>query len=205
MRIWTFQDLDVYDILQHTGIYRPVKDKCDERNHYPQFEHAYQWITEQMIHKVKPPNNDPAPIFGWYKQNGELGITNLKLPMNQYQQDMMLLELDIPDNKLVLSDYALWFDVLNNVSCIPAKSERESKIRTLLHYRGVYDISPKQYQARKEKSWKNIFCDKDPEQVDTSWRKYGFDIQATFWEIKSSMIVNATKIPESTLSWNEMR
>lgn len=205
MKIWSFQDLEVYDILQHTGVYRADKIKCDERNSYPQFEHAYQWLTKQMGYKIKPPNNDSVPIFGWYKQDGKPGVTNLKLPVNQYQQEMMLLELDIPDNKIVLSDYALWFDVLNNVSCIPARSERESKIRTLLHYRGIFDMTSAQYQMLKEKSWMNIFCDKDAEPIDTSWRKYGFDIQATFWEIKSDMIINATKIPESTLSWNELR
>lgn len=203
MKIWTFQDPEVCKIIRQIGIYYPDKNKCDERNCYPQFEYAYQWITDQMAKKIKPRNNiDPVPIFGWYTQNGKPGVTNLKLPMNQYQQDMILLELDIPDNEIVLSDYALWFDVLNNVSCIPAKTEREAKTRDFIHYKGITKLFPKKYQVLKEKSWENIFCDAFTEKVDTSWRRYGFDIQATFWEIRSDMIISATRIPESTMQWS---
>lgn len=94
------------------------------------------------------------------------------------------IELEIPDNEVLLSDSNQWHCVLNNDYNNPGRTEKEWD-----YYQDKYDSLEFGYQKEliKIASWNDIFNVIPP--YNTGFASCGKYIQAVFWEIKKENII----------------
>ena len=85
------------------------------------------------------------------------------------------MELDIPEERLVLTDFDSWSLILLNG--LLADSEEESN-RLEQEYGNLSENAKIEY---RNQNWKKAF---DLTFVDNDWVHRGDSIQATFWELK---------------------
>lgn len=183
MRLWTAQTVDVYESLIKTGTHH-----CDESKirDFEWWKRAYDWLAEKMTDRIgAPPANVKYPVWLWYKWNSRHRKPDLRSrrAFGPKGRKMVMLEIEIPDDKVVLSDFDNWHSVLNNYySCSSARSESEyDKISEWL------DSLPKdERQIEIEKSWDSIF---DITPFKNEFAENGTWVQATVWELKSEHII----------------
>ena len=183
MRLWTAQTVEVYENLIKTGTYHCDENKiCD----FEWWKSAYDWLSEKMVDKIgAPPVGVKYPVWLWYKWNNRRHKPDLRShsSFGQKGQKMVMLEVEIPDDKVVLSDFDSWHCVLNNsYPYSSAHSEKEfDKLSKWLE-----SLSENERQIEIEKSWDSIF---DITQFKNEFAENGAWIQATIWELKSEYII----------------
>lgn len=180
MRIWTIQSNEVIDIIEKNGEYicDPAKDSailC--------FWDAYIWMCIQMDKKkIYHPEKCLLPIWGWYRR--EFKNKKPDLRFGGYAKrgtKCVCIELEIPDEDVLLSDFYAWHSVLNNSPFIDKETEEEWEAE----FDRIDALSPVRYEEEKLQSWQKIF---DIESVENSFMKKGCYVQATFWKIKKEYI-----------------
>ena len=179
MVLWTVQPLHVYEMLQRTGIYR-----CDpERSSMLDFAEQYDWLVAKMKERIGlPPTGVRWPVWAWYKKNGKRG--RLDLRHERWSNGLggetyTCLEIEIPDNQVVLSDFEAWHGPLNN--CLISDTEEEDTAQEA--YYGF--LNDEQKKAYRYKNWERIF---DVTSLENEWIRRGDWVQATFWELKKEQI-----------------
>lgn len=183
MRVWTIQLEDVYDIVMKEGCYR-----CDGRYVDKYFKPAYQWLTKEMRHRIKKPNfRITYPIWAWHIWNDKNKKPDLRSSsFAKRGTKMVCLELEIPDNEILLSDFNAWHFVLNNwyynpnCDCEEIWDKDDEYLSTL---------SPNQRQEMITDSWQHIFS---IQKKNSDWFGRELWVQGTFWEIKKEYIKKAT-------------
>lgn len=184
MKLWTIQPVEVYDLIMDTGVYR-----CDPSIAFTDdigddvFMHAYDWLVGQMTKKIgAAPEGIEYPVWAWHTRDWRHKKPDLR--MSAYAKrgtKCVCLELEVPDDEVVLSDFDNWHFVLNDWYFSNAKNDAEDDI-----LREKYEKLPIVEQHRMRiKSWENIF---DLGPLDTDWECRGRYIQATFWELKKEYI-----------------
>lgn len=103
------------------------------------------------------------------------------------------MEIDIPEEKVLLSDFDEWSIVLLNG--LISDTEDEDK-----QLEAIYEALPdKKKWEMMSKNWERVF---NLSPLETEWKLRGSSIQATFWELKKEQIRNvrffeaASKRPE---------
>lgn len=177
----------IYTIQPKQILNKLIADKkytCDaHKSHYKNdFNKEYRWMALQMDNKSIPhPKNLIYPIWGWYRMNGcEPTLKELK---EFTSNNDIILKLNIPTDKILLSDYDAWHYVLNDIWYDDSTTEYEFN---LMHE--YFDALPysKQNKLKKE-SWLKIF---DITKTNTDWSKTGYYVQGTFWEITDDMLID---------------
>lgn len=96
-----------------------------------------------------------------------------------------MLEIEIPDHLVLLSDHTKWHSVLNNGFLFESIDEPE--------FNQIYDwfdhLSNAQKSIITRASWQNIFMVYPYKHGD--WATNGRYVQATFWELRKEQIINA--------------
>lgn len=175
MKVWSIQSNSAYNTLISTGALSGTRATVIDSYFIP----AYDWLRGEMSKRIgQPPNSDIYPIWAWYRYN-----TTGKPDMRQFQKEikesgpegLWRLELKIPDEKILLSDFILWHMVLNNsYLSLSEKDDIEHELCS---------------QKEKERSWERIF---DLSIRGNDWIGYGHrPIQGTVWQLTSDMIVKA--------------
>lgn len=179
MVVWSIQPINVYENILKNGYYR-----CDGRKIDRFFRERYRWLCDEMTKRIgKPPKNTRYPVWAWHTRNWEHKKPDLRNTGYSYAGDKMVcMELEIPDDKIVLTDFDAWHFVLNkwylNTECTceeiwdadhkkldtMTKEERNKAIE--LSWQGVFDVTP----------------------FENDWMHKGRWIQATFWEIRKENI-----------------
>ena len=115
MRLWTIQPVVVYEELQRTGVFRHT-EKIPEP-FYDCFENAFCWLVKYLKAKDDCPDGIQFPIWAWFRFNGQEKKPDLRHSCYGVRgEKMVCLEIEIPDDKVLLSDFDLWHFV--NVSCL---------------------------------------------------------------------------------------
>lgn len=105
MKLWTFQLIDRWQTLQRDGVLRTHRHDCDP---------LCDWLAGEMRKRVGPPPEGAAyPICGWHRHGGSCG------PPTRYvwecslwdQPSFVRLEIKVPDEQVLLSDYWRWEDL----------------------------------------------------------------------------------------------
>ena len=112
MRLWTIQTIDAFNAFKDTGMLTANKQFISK-----DFLPAYNWMFEQMKKRIGlPPNNQiNYPIWAWYQWNGD----KARKPDLRYSAHLpkgskgVCIEVDVPDSKVLLSDFDLFHYVLN--------------------------------------------------------------------------------------------
>lgn len=178
-RLWTSMPKEVYEsTLLKTVEYICDSSKCDmllDGTEDKQFERAYAWLETYMAEKIGPaPAGVIHPVWAWYKLRGRNERPDLRwTEFRVYKKPMVLLELEIADGKVVLSDEEKWTCAQLNDS---AWCETDAE---LAWYYDNPNINQHEREAFKTKSWYRIF---DIEKSE--------NVQATFWKLISEDIRN---------------
>ena len=148
MKFWTVR---LSNELNKNNILVSDSAKVDSNRH-----RAYDWMANQLRVRVgHPPPSATYPIWVWKYCYGTLKPrpdlrTRCLLPKGTAG---VLLELDLPENQVLLSNFDAWHAILNNHHYSPNDAEYE-KIEALSALKG--SNHPDLIQL-KEASWERIF------------------------------------------------
>lgn len=166
-----------------TGVYRcdPAQSFAPPSDH--QIAEKYEWLIRQMEKRIgSAPPGVTYPVWAWYMQNGKHKKPDLRTERWCYGnggEKYACIEIEIPDNQVLLSDFDVWHIVLNNG--LISETEEEDK-RQERYYE---TLIPEEQKAYQEKNWERVF---DITPLNNHWIRRGEDVQATFWEIRKDYI-----------------
>ena len=179
MILWTIQPLEVYELIQQTGVYH-----CDfSRSVLSDFGEQYDWLVNAMKDRIgDPPEGVSYPVWAWYMWEGVRKKPDLRKERwgNGWKgEQYACMEIDIPEKDVVLSDFDSWSIIL--LHGLLADSEEEDN-----RLEQIYDsLSEKDRKVFRDKNWEKAF---DLTYVDNKWVHRGDSIQATFWELRKEDI-----------------
>jgi hypothetical protein len=182
MRIWTIQTAAAWDYLNEHG--RLQATRQHQSGDWPE---AYEWMHDQLTERVgAPPHPDAAPLWGWYQWASEAqkrpdlrAVRHYWKPLGQY----VLIECELPDAAVMLSDFDAWHIILNNQYVSISDEDEE----TYLAARRQYDLQPSEGLAEHlrtafYRSWERII-DMDA-LAEPDWHAMEKkSIQACFWKL----------------------
>ena len=179
MILWTIQPIEVYELIQKTGIYR-----CTiEKSIFNDCKEQYDWLVREMKERIGEPLEGVSyPVWGWYMWEGVRKKPDLRRERwgNGWKGERFAcMEIDIPEEKLILSDYDTWSIILIDGLLADTEEEEESLEK---EYEAMPPEARREYKYR---NWKNVF---DLAYVDNGWIHRGDSIQATFWELRKEDI-----------------
>lgn len=195
MRLWTIQPKEVYEEVIRNGycVTDPSKTEWIE---VEQFRKAYDWLIQEMVKVVPKPCEIEVtyPWWAYYKMDGKTDLTLSDINfLDEPGTVMMALELEVPDNEVLLSDLDAWHFVLNDM-WIDDSTDEDSWNKCLEYF----DSLPIEVAEEvKIKSWDKVF---DLTPIVTDWKTNGQDIQATFWVLRKEYVVSATEFVVQTLT-----
>lgn len=180
MRLWTIQYPEAYKDLCEKGYLRVPDDRVDEL-----WKKSYDWLVGEMIKKIgKPPSGVHYPLWAWHTLDGKRNKPDLR--MGGYAkrgERQVLIEFEIPDDKVVLTDFCLWHFVLNDFWIIDAVDDNEWEEK----HKWFENHSQEEQKILKVKSWQKVF---DTHKAESKFTQTGYDIQATFWELKREWVIS---------------
>ena len=183
MRLWTMQYRHVLDILEKDGVYRTDESLID----MPEFLSAYDWLCDKLEAKSTRPENVQYPVWAWFRFNSKEKKPDLRHNCYGHRGDeMVCIELEIPDEYVLLSDFDLWHFVLNKwflPDCFYPDYGYEDDEK---HDAWLKSLTPEQQEIEREKSWNRIF---DIIPFENDWIAKGQYVQAVFWEIRKEWVV----------------
>ncbi len=178
MILWTFQPIEIWELLQQEGVYR-----CDPKRIDPDFIRPYDWLAEQMNKRIgSSPDGVRYPVWAWHTQKWKHEKPDLRREKWCYgpgNETYACIEIEIPNNKVLLSDFDDWHCVLND--CLVSDTEEEDEKQDA-YYAG---LSEKDSEIYKEKNWERIF---NISVLVNGWTSRGEWIQATFWELRKEQV-----------------
>lgn len=187
MKLWSIQPAEIYSQIQEKGSYRFNREKAVSKfNLWPEFcQAAYGWLVLQMTGRIgKPPSGTEYPVWAWHTWDGKRKHPDLRCRQGERGEEMVCMELEVPDDQVLLSDYDAWHFVLNDFYYGDAQDDdgfdRESE--------WFDSLSEEDQKKEKERSWQKIF---NLERRNTEWDRNGYYIQACFWELKRDYIRKA--------------
>lgn len=181
MILWTIQPLHIWQQVENDGIYT-----CDPGLFsMPEFKTQYEWLAKEMSARIGPPPKAVKyPVWAWYMQEGKRDKPDLRKARWSYgpgDEDYICIELDVPDEEVVLSDFDLWSIVL--LHALISENEEDAAI-----LESCYESLPaNQKEEYKRKNWDQIF---EIKPFHNEWITRGEWVQATFWQLKKEYVRN---------------
>ena len=193
MRLWSVQPEKVYQTVMESGVYRcdPYQSDMLKPMDYEekdgielnrQFGDAYDWLVRQMEKRIGPrPEGVIYPVWAWYLFGGEnkLDLRRERWSTGNPGERFACIRLEVPDEEVLLSDFGKWHYVLNRW---PISDSEEEADRLDAYLENMSDGDKEMFFS---KNWEKIF---DTELFQNEWTSQGFDVQATFWELKREYV-----------------
>lgn len=105
MKYYSLQNLDAWkDAIKNGYLVGNKKYIMDE-----EFDAHYQWMMKQMEKRINVDASD-YPIWLWLTLNN----VNIEEITFNLSCDYVLLEIDLPEDKVLLSNFDAWHIILNN-------------------------------------------------------------------------------------------
>jgi hypothetical protein len=181
MRLWTVQDKAAYENLCKDSVLR-CNEKLADWLRDAEFKRSYDWLISEMKNHIgEPPVGVKYPICAWYLLDGKNVKPDLRrFESRNYLGEQYIIEAEIPDSEVLLSDEEMWHLVLNNgyfssADDITAIEEADAWLDKL---------PPIEQEREKRESWQKIF-----DKTLNPWRF----VQATFWELRTEQVISARK------------
>ena len=191
MRLWTIQGIEIYGQLQRDGVAYCTRPAWNDEE---KFMKAYHWMANQMRQRIgEPPIKDiKYPMWAWYQYNSAKSKKPPRSYLDIQEGISAYMEIEIPDNEVLLSDFCNWHNVLNQYPLVNWK--RIDKKTDLLEKEVGksldFDDYPVEIQKEIEKSWEAIFdLDRRDKEVGRT-HKRNRSIQATFWMLKPENVIS---------------
>ena len=176
------------------------------------FAFSYGWMVGQMERRVSPrPEGVVLPVWAWHSFWGRRRQPDLRVS-NFTGYDDFMVTFDIPDERVLLSDFELWHYVLNNWYLPMSQEEADSIEHEASYPHEPWEIA---YEGRWRElepelgkfracsvaafevygeSWEQIFLMGDERYAV---RGICYDepaIQATVWEVVAGDVVGVKKL-----------
>lgn len=181
MILWTMQPIEVWNIVQETGVFRCDPALCSMPE--PVFAEKYEWLIRHMEERIGPrPEGVTYPIWAWHTQNRKHEKPDLRRERWDYgtgNEQYVCIEIEVPDNQVLLSDFDDWCIILNN-GLLTASQEEYDRLDAYCD-----GLKPADQIAFKHANWVRVF---DVSPVANSWEQRGEWVQANFWELQKDMI-----------------
>lgn len=186
MRLWTTQDISFYDKLVSNGIAycNIVSDFAKE------YDFAYIWMAEQMRKRIgEPPLPEiKQPVWAWYQYDSKKRSKPKKSKHeNSYDDKCVLIEMEAPDEEVLLSDFSLWNIPLNAGHII---GDKKISRKIDAYYPCVFSDFPTELQKVIKESWELIFDLKNRDRRLNPKAIRNKSIQATLWWVRKEWIVS---------------
>lgn len=180
MILWTIQPEEVYRLLTDEGVYRCNPEKSYMYQYWPR---QYDWLISQMKNRIGPPPEGVfIPVWAWYMWEGQRKKPDLRRERweNGWKGERFVsLEIDIPEDRVLLSDFDAWSVILHNGFLSMAEEENdELKAR-------YESLAPDEQEKMQSKNWEGMF---DLTSFSNGWITRGESIQATFWELRMEQV-----------------
>ena len=179
MILWTCQEEAVYNELLKTGVYR-----CDlNLSSMKDCREKYDWLVRQMKQRIGPPPEQVTyPVWAIYQQSDKhrkLDLRRERWECGCDGEHFACIEIEIPDRDVLLSDFDAWCIILSDF--LISDTEQEG-CRLEAQYEA---LSPSEKRHMKEKNWERAF---DLSPLNNGWTRRGYEIQATFWELRLEQV-----------------
>lgn len=211
MILWTIQSQEAYDFLQK-NLYLTSNNDILKHDDLPLLKKGYDWMCDRLRNRTIYPSISvdhqlyilipeiKYPLWAWYKIDGKQKKPDLR--RSGYAErgtKLVLMKVDIPDEKVLLSDFNLFHYVLNFMyagSTLAEDNKFEYLTKVLLQIKDedITDFSKHNtdldYVRQKIiESWDVIF---DITSEDDGYF-FGKDrtIQAVFWGLYPSQVIEA--------------
>ena len=182
MKLWTMQPVEVYEELLRNGTFTCDPAKVCE----PSFLDRYGWMNNKLNKKDPKPENIQYPIWAWYRFNSKEKKPDLRHSCYGVHGDKMVcLELEVPDEKVLLTDFDLWHFVLNDWWLDQCFYDEYSEDEYDRNHAIFNALSEEEQRTEKEKSWEQIL---NIEPYENDWIARGQYVQAVFWELKKEYV-----------------
>lgn len=183
MRLWTRQDESVLKEIEEKGYYRvsPLWIQNKYGTCSDVYFHVYEWFAQAAETFVKKPKGVYYPI--WLATGEKYKISPIK--------GQALLELEVPDELVIIMDTAKW-DYILNYWYLPTNEEDHFSYKEKLKAYGVHNATQMYInnfhpilKREVQESWMRLF--------DNTIR-YSNISQATVWEIRKEWIVKISQV-----------
>lgn len=202
MKLYTVQPLSVYDLLCQEGLFhsRPLAYPDSHLNALEgRFECtlAYDWLMANMMARGLPrPHPEVYPIWAFYRWLGvkrpkpDLRSSAVKLPPELGRQ--VLMTVDIPEERVLLSDFFSWHSCLNywHAGPVKASNDFDRRCRKAIDYWDRGEPLPEPFHQELVASWDLVLDLAAARRIQHS-RKDDQVIQATFWELGADEVTEA--------------
>lgn len=177
MRLWTIQPIEVWKELNKKGYFicDPIKAEYISDKEW-NFKEAYDWLVGQMENQVgEKPKGVSYPIWAWHTRDWQHKKPDLRnVGLGNKGEKSVCIEIEIPENRVVLSDYDAWHYVLNNWYFDNSNNEEEWEKA----HKNFDRLDKDKREKIKQQSWQNVF---NISSFKNDWFQRGRYIQATFW------------------------
>ena len=184
MILWTIQSYDVLQQLTQDGVYH-----CDpSKISMPEYTDQYDWLAKRMREKIGPPPEGIVyPVWAWYLWEGKHrkpDLRYLRWNWGSGDEQFVCMEIEIPDDQIVLSDEELWHHVLGDWLISDSEAEFDE-------LEAKYNAQPPEEQREfLRRNHERIF---DVSPMDNGWTRHGKWVQATFWELRLEQVRKVQK------------
>lgn len=146
MKVWTLQPIEIWDLLQKEKIIYGKEKYVDEY-----FLSSYKWMMQQMENKLPDYTGNP-PIWVWVQPKPDLRSSH----GFEKGQRAVRLELEIPEARILISDYDAWHCVLNGWY-LNFTDEEEKEFDKERNDIRLFEEMPEQLKTKIVNSWDRIF------------------------------------------------
>ena len=184
MRLWTIQPKELYLELMNKG-YITCNPELAPDLIDGSFVDAYTYMVSLMESSgIKKPDTVDFPLWAWYKYDWKHKKPDLRQScFGRHGDKMLCIEIEVPDNEVLLTDFNAWHSVLNRGYLDNSLSEEEFDAE-----QEWFDNLPSWEikEAEMIKSWERI---KNIDEFENNWLHRGRFVQATFFILKRENIV----------------
>ncbi len=199
MKLYTVQPLAVYDLLRQEQRYqsRPLAYPESTLSFFQdgfQIPVAYDWMIAKMTERgLTRPHPEVYPIWAFYRWEGvarpkpDLRSYYIKASGSQGRQ--VLLTVDIPDERVLLSDYFAWYSCLNYcyAGTVKASEAFDRRLRKAYGPQANFGRLPEPFHQELLVSWDRVLDLAAARRVQ-HYAKDKQIIQATFWELHATEV-----------------
>lgn len=191
MLLWTVQPREVYEDIMRTGSYHFDATKNPMRN---DFESAYEWLEATMERRgIKRSDPSDPLVWAWQIMDGKCYVSPYNKEIWSSDKDEVLLQINIPDEQVLLSDFDAWHYVLNRWYYDTSGTEEEWEE----NQKWFKSLPAEEQEIIKKASWLKCL---DITPMNSEWRTNGKYVQATFFGLHKDQI---EKVLEKGFSVNE--
>lgn len=194
MKVWSYQTLDAYRTLQNTGVLSSTR----ERVCIPYVIPMYDVLREIMTRKIgPPPSQDTYPMWVWVRARKGKRYGGRK-PTRRYKGNV-LLTLEVPEDRLLVTDFTAWGICLNHGALLPFEGPEDQEMDRLTA--GLTQEDPRRL-ALVAPTWERLYdlpwC---MEHIYESENPRGHRLQGTLWEIRQEDVVKVEHLQYAQDTW----